>query len=213
MVQKLPSACIVDIVAPTFAGIANTTAQNNGSVLVDWLTATDLSTPLTYEVYCLPGSVVAAVLFAANPTAKTSSLSEYIFRDSNGALLVAGTYTFGVRVRDAVGNRDSNLIVQTEVSSGVLTDSLAQIAASLNSTQLDLAQDVTDLDAIELALAADAASIAASESALAADIVDLDQIVADSQTVLESLSSAGGTALTGSLQTETVLDVDLIESV
>lgn len=213
MVQKLPSACVTDITPPTFAGIASAVAQPNGSILASWLSGSDLSTPLTYEIYCLPGTVAAAVLFAAPPALKSGDLSEYVFRDSNEDLLVAGDYTLGVRCRDAVGNIETNLVVIVETTTDVLTDDLATIAASLAATELALNQDVTDLDTIESALALDAASIAASEASLAADLSLLSAIITDSQTVLDSLSSAGGTSLTAELEVETVLNVEDIETV
>lgn len=178
MVQKLPSACVLDIVAPTFAGVATVTPQANGSLLVAWLAASDISLPLTYEIYCLPGSVSAGVLFSSSPALASQNLDEYLFRDSADALLLAGTYTVGVRVRDAVGNLDSNTALSVVVSTGVLTDSLATIAASLNSTQLALTQDVSDLDAIEAALALDAASIDASATSLAASASTFSNAVA-----------------------------------
>lgn len=190
MVQKLPSACVIDITPPTFAGITGLVPQANGSLLASWSAATDPTLPLVYELYCLPGVVAAAALFAASPALKTSNLSEYLFRDSVGALLIGGTYTVGVRVRDGVGNLDSNLIVMTAVSAGVLTDDLATIAASLAATEAALAADATSIDssatslaATEYALAADAASIAASEAALAADAASIS---ASASTLLQA---------------------------
>lgn len=178
MVQKLPSACVLDITAPTFAGVNSVTPQANGSLLVAWLVASDIALPLTYEMFCLPGSVSAGVLFSSSPALASQNLSEYLFRDSAQALLVPGTYTVGVRVRDAVGNLDSNTATIGAVSTGVLTDSLATIAASLVATEAALAQDVSDLDAIEAALALDAASVDTSATSLAASANTFSNAVA-----------------------------------
>lgn len=166
MYVDLPDACTFDVTAPTFSGITGLVPQANGSLLASWSAATDPTLPLVYELYCLPGVVLAATLFAASPALKTSNLSEYLFRDSVGALLIGGTYTVGVRVRDGVGNLDSNLIVMTAASAGVLTDDLATIAASLAATEAALAADATSIDSSATSLAADAASISASASTL-----------------------------------------------
>jgi len=179
MAIELPNACSLDITPPTFAGIVAATPQANGSLLASWGAGSDLTLPINYEVYCLPGaSVPAATLFAAVPAIKTSNLSEYLFRDRLGALLTAQAYTLGVRARDGVGNLNSNLVTINATATGVLTDSLATIAASLASTQAALATNVSDLDAIETALAADAASIDASATSLAASASTLSNALA-----------------------------------
>lgn len=186
MVQKLPSACVLDITAPTFAGVASVTPQANGSLLVSWLVASDIALPLTYELYCLPGSVSAGVLFASSPALASQNLSEYLFRDSAQTLLAAGTYTVGVRVRDAVGNLDSNIVTLSGVSTGVLTDSLAAIAASLNASVLD----------IEAAAAAiTLASTSIPDPIVAYGVIEAESvegIVSDADALTLALSGNGG---------------------
>lgn len=178
MVQLLPSACVADITAPTFAGIVSAVPQDNGSVRVNWASATDITGPITYDIYIASGTVLAAALFvAANivQSARPSGAGPFfkdIYALPDGTYLaVNGTYTFGIRCRDGVGNENTNLVVATAISEGVPPDCLQ-----------DLYVDLTDL-------------------------------VSDMNDVLSAMSAGGGTALTASLQTETVLDVDLIESV
>lgn len=167
-VQKLPAACTLDITPPTFAGVASVTPQDNGSLLVAWLAGSDLSTPISYEIYCLPDVVTAAVLFAANPCLIVrNALLGFLFYDSNGIILEEKTYTIGVRARDAVGNIETNLVILTAASSGILQDSLLDTANALllalqtvpNPNEIvgvieseSVEGEVSDADALTLAL-------------------------------------------------------------
>lgn len=151
MVQKLPSACVIDLTPPTFLGISALTPQAMGSLKVDHLGAVDPTGPINYEIYCLPGAVVAATLFASQPCQIVRGLTGYVFMDANGDFIVKGTtYTVGVRARDAQGNLNTNTAILTTVAIG--SANLAQIFQDLQ----------TDFAASEAALASDAASIAAS---------------------------------------------------
>lgn len=132
--QKLPQACIVDLTAPTFAGIATLVANANGSLTAGWLAATEaVSNPVSYEVYIQAAS--ATGLFnVANIAQISRTLSATIFALSNGQVLQQGvTYFVGVRAVDAIGNRDSNLVSLSRVSNGVLTSDLATVANTLNA--------------------------------------------------------------------------------
>jgi hypothetical protein len=115
--QSSSQACLVDLTPPTFAGLASITANADGSLTASWLAATDATAPISYDVYISPGSVSAVTLFVdANVVSTVRNLSATVFTDATAAVLVAAdTYTMGVRARDAVGNEDSNLVIDTEV--------------------------------------------------------------------------------------------------
>ena len=130
-IHNTPMACVADLTPPTFSGVSSIVPQSNGSLLVSWLSASDATAPIIYEIYCLPGIVTAATLFFSTPCLIVRTLSGYVFRDGASALLTDQTYSVGVRAVDAVGNRDSNIIILTALSQGVLTDDLATIAQEL----------------------------------------------------------------------------------
>ena len=132
--QKLPQACVVDLTAPTFAGIATLVANANGSLTAGWLAATEsVSPPVSYEVYIQAGN--ATGLFnVANIAQISRTLSATIFALSSGVVLQQGvTYFVGVRAIDSLGNRDSNLVSLSRVSNGVLTSDLATVANTLTA--------------------------------------------------------------------------------
>lgn len=138
MVQQLAYNLAQEIVGtnhegPTFAGINGLVGQANGSLLASWLVATDDHTPIDYLVYILPGIVTSAVLFASVPALiRQSALSAELFRDGNNAILIKDQlYSVGVRAQDALGNMESNVVMLTAVSTGVLTQDLASIAQNL----------------------------------------------------------------------------------
>lgn len=140
-VQSTAQACLVDLTPPTFAGITSVVAQLNGSLLGSWSSATDSTAPISYEVYIQP--TTATGLFSiSNVTQIVRGTSARIYTLADGTRLQKDvTYFVGVRAIDAVLNRDSNLISMSAVSSGVLDDDLATIAASLVSTESLLAGD------------------------------------------------------------------------
>lgn len=150
--QKLPESCVVDITPPTFTGIASLVVQLNGSLLATWLAGSDATLPLEYEIYIKEGT--ATGLFStANIAYITKNLSLYLFQLASGQLLEAGqTYYVGVRAKDAVGNRDNNLVSLFAVSTGVLTNTLAEIAqqilAASNKIAGGLAIEIADNDPV-----------------------------------------------------------------
>lgn len=130
--HQTPQACLVDLTPPTFAGIAALVANVNGSLSASWLVATDVTAPISYEVYIQAGS--ATGLFnVANIAAITKSLSQKLFTDALGASLQKGVnYFVGVRAVDGVGNRDSNLVSLAAVSLGVLDEDLGSLVLELS---------------------------------------------------------------------------------
>lgn len=143
-VQSTAQACLIDLTPPTFAGITSVTAQLNGSLLAAWSAATDSTTPVSYEVYVQ--ATTATGLFSLSNVAQiVRGLNARIYTLADGTRLQKNvTYFVGVRAIDAVLNRDSNLISMSAISSGVLDDDLATIAASLVSTEALLAGDHVD---------------------------------------------------------------------
>ncbi len=169
MVQLLPAASVPDITPPVFAGITSAVPQSNGSVLCGWALATDTGTPITYDLYCLPGSVSAAVLFASTPALSVRALSGYVFRDGAGNLLTDQNYTFGVRARDALNNTDSNVALIIAASAGVLTDDLATIAQELVDRNLDFIARDADFQADHVNFVSDHVNFVADDAAFDSD--------------------------------------------
>jgi len=127
IIQKLPSASVPDVTAPTFAGITGLAANADGSLTASWSAATDATPPIEYRVYLALGSVSAATLFATTPLVGVYALSARLYADASNAALVAGSvYTVGVRAADALGNLNTN--------TAVLTQTLATNLYSLVST-------------------------------------------------------------------------------
>lgn len=143
-----PNACVVDITPPVFAGIANATAQTDGSIEVDWLPALDSTPPIEYVLYIALGSVSAATLFVngnivAIAPELSSSFKIYTLSDQSTYLVNGQVYTLGVRAKDGVGNIDSNLTIQTEtaIASGNMPAIYQTIANQLQATEVLLAAD------------------------------------------------------------------------
>lgn len=135
-------ACLVDLTPPTFAGVVSVTPNANGSLLAAWAAAVEpVSPPVLYEIYVQLASESAASLFASgNHISSTHHLSFAVYEDRNGDALLAGvSYRIGVRALDAVGNLDSNVVGIVAVSTGVLTSSLATIAAQIAAASLSIA--------------------------------------------------------------------------
>lgn len=138
-VMSTPDACVVDLVPPTFAGIVSAVPQANGSILASWLAATDAGSGVDgYEVYIHKSSNPAVDLWLSSNLAKiTDELSTLIYNLRGNVALETGVeYRIGVRARDNVGNVDSNLVSLLAVSTGVLTSSLATIAAQVQAASI-----------------------------------------------------------------------------
>lgn len=114
-------ACIIDITAPTFAGINFLDVESRGQIRAGWSVATDPTPPIRYEVYIKAGT--ATGLFStSNIVGITPNLQYDIFTMPDGSFLVNGTtYYVGVRALDGVSNRDSNTVSMSVISTGVLT--------------------------------------------------------------------------------------------
>lgn len=143
MVQKLPSACVIDLTAPTFAGIATAVPHTDGTIKATWALGTDSTPPIEYLVYIALGSVSAATLFqstnlyAIAPSGSTS-LDVYKLGDNVTYLIKDLTYTLGVRAKDGVGNIETNVAVLTAVATG--SGNLPQVLSSA-ATVLDSVVD------------------------------------------------------------------------
>jgi hypothetical protein len=174
--QRLANAAVVDTTPPTFAGLATLTARPNGSLRVTWAAATDATIPVRYEVY-IQASTNVGLFNTANIAYVTNALTLDAFQLADASLLVKGTtYHVGVRAVDAVGNRETNVVSDSEVSIGVLEDDLATIAASLAVTQV--------------AFAATQASFSATEASLAATDTSLQNVTADLENIADRVEIA-----------------------
>lgn len=119
--QGTSDACIVDLTPPVFAGITSLDVESRGQIRAGWSVATDPTAPIRYEVYIQATTSVGLFNFA-NIIALTPNLQYDIFTLPDGSFLQNGvTYFVGVRAIDGVNNRDSNLVSQSVISTGVLT--------------------------------------------------------------------------------------------
>lgn len=120
--QGSSQACISDLVAPTFAGIATLAVQSRGQIRATWAAATDPTPPIRYEVYIKEATNVG-LFNLTNIVAITPNLQYDIFFLPDGSLLQNGaTYYVGVRAIDGVSNRDSNVVNMNLISTGVSVD-------------------------------------------------------------------------------------------
>lgn len=137
--QESSGACAFDVTPPTFAGIASLVPGSNGSLLASWLVATGTPTPLEYDVYIALGTVTAPELFVdGNRVHSTYGLTIRLWTLADGNTLLAQgqAYTVGVRARDRAGNIETNVVVLTATSTGVIPDNL--------TAAIDDLQDATE---------------------------------------------------------------------
>ncbi len=125
--QPTSQACIIDLTPPTFAGIDFLTRGPLGQLRMSWLSGSDVTLPIRYEVYVKP--VDDTNLFnVSNIALITSQLNADVFALGNGTLLQTGVrYYVGVRAVDAVGNRDANTVILNQTSPGITGATNAQI--------------------------------------------------------------------------------------
>jgi hypothetical protein len=125
--QETSNSCIIDLVPPIFSGILSLTRGSLGQLRVNYLAATDLSNPITYEIYIQEDSNFN-LFNVANIALTTRKLNAEIFALGNGTLLQPGVnYYVGVRAVDAVGNRDANLVSISQTTPGILGVTSGQI--------------------------------------------------------------------------------------
>lgn len=155
-VYDMPLACLTDLTPPTFAGITSVTPQSNGSLLVQFPQATDTSTPLRYRVYIALGSVDASNLFQSTnivQVVEPQGVGPYFAKiftlsDQVTFLAINETYTLGVRAVDAVGITETNTVILTAVSFGVIPDNLNSVYSNIVSEVDTLETIVNDLEVI-----------------------------------------------------------------
>jgi hypothetical protein len=119
VIQETSQACIVDLIAPVFAGVSNVSVGALGQFQVQWGAATDISEPIQYEIYIKPFN--STNLFNTNHISYvTTQLQASIFALGDGSLLQSGVqYFVGVRAIDAIGNRDNNTVIIAKTSPGI----------------------------------------------------------------------------------------------
>lgn len=131
------AACIIDTTPPTFAGVTSAVVQSRGQIRTTWSAATDTTTPLRYEIY-IQANTATGLFNLSNICGITSQLSFDSWTTPDGQFLVNGTtYYLGVRALDGVGNRDSNTVSQSVISTGVFTSAdvyLVEGAFAINSS-------------------------------------------------------------------------------
>jgi len=119
--QGSSEACIADLTPPTFAGLVEARVESRGQIRTTWAAASDPSTPIYYEIYIQAGSAFG-LLNLSNIIGITDKLQFDTWTTPDGQFLVNGTtYYLGVRAVDAVGNRDTNLVSHSVISTGVFT--------------------------------------------------------------------------------------------
>lgn len=117
--QGSVQACIVDLTPPTFAGLNSANVESRGQIRAKWLAATDTTPPVRYEVY-LQATTATGLFNLANIVGMTDKLQFDTWTLPDGSFLVNGTtYFVGVRAVDAVGNRDTNTVSTSLISTGV----------------------------------------------------------------------------------------------
>lgn len=112
------SACMLDVTAPTFAGVSSLIPQSDGSLLASWTAATDATPPIYYEVFIKQGS--ATGLFSTTPLATRDTSLKIYYVPGGSVLQKDSTYYVGVRARDSAGNIETNTVSLSAVSSGVI---------------------------------------------------------------------------------------------
>lgn len=121
--QGTSSACIIDVTPPTFAGIATAVVGSRGQIRSTWLAATDPTPPIRYEVY-VQASTATGLFNVANIVGITDKLQFDTWTLADGSFLVNGTtYYVGVRAVDGVGNRNTNTVSISLISTGVFVSS------------------------------------------------------------------------------------------
>jgi len=130
--QESSLACVIDLIPPVFAGVSATTLGSLGQIRAQWSAATDVSNPISYEVY-VQASTAVGLFNPINIAYVTTQLQMNIFADSFGNLLQnAVQYYIGVRAVDAVGNRDSNSVSLMQISPGITGAVSAAISGIFN---------------------------------------------------------------------------------
>lgn len=173
---RVPNASISDVNPPTFAGIQSVAANTDGSFTVSWLSASDATPPIEYNIYVALGSVTALTLFQSSnivTISPASTVSKRIFTlsDQTTYYVNGQIYTFGVRAKDAVGNQDSNLVIatQTAIASGNLPVVYQNIATQLAATESALQTDHTNFQSDHANFAADHSNLQTDHSNLQND--------------------------------------------
>lgn len=149
--QPTSQACIIDLTPPTFGGLTLLTRGALGQLRASWAAASDLSSPIRYEVYVQ--AEPASNLFNTNNIALvTTALQADVFALADGSLLQSGVkYFVGVRAIDAVGNRDNNTVNFFQTTPGITGATNAKINgvfAVNNSNQLIASFWVNDNDGV-----------------------------------------------------------------
>jgi hypothetical protein len=118
----------VDVTAPTFGGATGVTGAAPTTLTVNWLAATDDSTPPSGIKYliCMTTTALACNGAGFTTTASVVGATSYAFT----ALTPTTTYYFVVRAQDASGNTDNNSV---QVSGITVSDSTPPVFGGLTS--------------------------------------------------------------------------------
>jgi hypothetical protein len=113
---------LADTDPPTFGGIATATDRNtDGEVMLTWGSASDPSTPITYNVYV---STTTPITDFTTPDRSTADTWVIVDGLTNGQ-----DYYFVVRAEDSASNEDNN----TTEQSAIPTESVAPVFSGVSS--------------------------------------------------------------------------------
>ncbi|CAB4125175.1 hypothetical protein UFOVP53_74 [uncultured Caudovirales phage] len=129
--HKVSNSAITDLTMPTFAGITSLIANPNGSLSINASAATDVSTPVKYEIYISTTNV--SLFSLSNISLIVNSLPCLAFQDSSGNILTSQLYYVGIRAVDSVGNRNTNTVILSATSVGMPDTSTFSLLTSLNA--------------------------------------------------------------------------------
>jgi hypothetical protein len=157
--HKVGTAAIVDVTPPTFGGITALTPASNGSLIVNATAGTDALTPIRYEIYISTSNV--GLFSLSNICSVVTQFPANIYQDASGSPLTGQLYYVGVRAVDSIGNRETNTIIFSATSLGIVPGSintqLSQIITLIGtpagaSVSVDLSEIKKNTDLIPAAI-------------------------------------------------------------
>lgn len=108
MQQETSKACIADVTPPVGGVVQSIVNQLDGSLKVNWNSATDDTSPVLYKLYIKKATAVG-IIDEENVIYQGPATEFYVCRDAEGFPVIAGeTYFASVRAIDRFGNENAN---------------------------------------------------------------------------------------------------------